>query len=150
MMTKQGKWIPNGREPLVFTFILFILVALYPAISLSESSGHPAAAKGSEAAQTVPSPGNPYWFVQIDYLKPGEGQAASTSWTDADFAAFAKAGMNGVEINLVWGSIEPRRDEYDFALLDSYLASAAKAHIGLYLLFWESLWGEAPPKAVGK
>ena len=150
MMTKQGKWISNGREPLVFTAILFILIALFPAIGLSESSALPGAAKGSEAAQTTPSPGNPYWWVQIDYLKPGEGQAASTPWTDADFAALAKAGMNGVEINLVWGSIEPRRGEYDFALLDSYLASAAKAHIGLYLIFWQSVWAEAPPKVAGK
>jgi len=150
MMTTQGKGISNGREPLVFTAILFILVALYPAIGLSESSALPGTAQGSESARTIPNPGNPYWWVQIDYLKPGEGQASPTPWTDADFAAFAKAGMNGVEINLVWGSIEPRRGEYDFALLDSYLASAAKAHIELYLIFWQSVWGEEPNKETGK
>ncbi len=150
MMTKQGTWISNGRKPLVFSAILFISVALYPASGLSENPGLSGAAKGSETARTIPSPGNPYWWVQIDYLKPGEGQAASTPWTDADFEAFAKAGVNGVEINLVWGSIEPRRGEYDFALLDSYLTSAAKAHIGLYLIFWQSVWAEAPPKVVGK
>jgi len=149
-MTKQGKWVSNLRRSLVFTAILFILVALYPAIGISEVSEVPGASKGSEAAQTIPSPGNPYWWVQIDYLKPGHGQAPATPWTDADFAAFAKEGMNGVEINLVWGSIEPRRGEYDFALLDSYLASAARAHIELYLIFWQSLWAEMPPKVVGK
>ena len=150
LMTKEGKGISNGRGPLVFTAILFILAALYPTIGLSESSGLAGATNGSAAAQTIPSPGNPYWWVQIDYLKAGEGQAASTPWTDADFAAFAKAGMNGVEINLVWGSIEPHRGEYDFALLDGYLASAAKAHIKLYLIFWQSVWGEDPHKISGK
>ncbi len=48
MMTKQGKWISNGRKPLVFTAILFILVALYPAIGLSEGAGLPGAAREAE------------------------------------------------------------------------------------------------------
>ncbi len=151
MVITQRKWSSNGRELLRFTAILFLtLVLLYPAFGVSKSSGLSDAKKGSEAERIIPSPGNRYWWVQIDYLKAGKGQAASTPWTDADFAAFAQAGMNGVEINLVWGSIEPRRGEYDFALLDGYLASAAKANIRLYLIFWQSVWGEAPPKVMGK
>ncbi len=110
----------------------------------------PVAGNGSTTAQNIPGPGNRYWWVQVDYQRPGDTQSASRPWSDADFAAFSRAGLNGVEINLVWGDIEPRRDEYDFALLDSYLASAAKAHIKLYLIFWQSVWAEAPPKVVGK
>jgi hypothetical protein len=150
MMTPQGKWTSNRREPLILTTILFILIALYPDIGLSESSALPGAKKVSEIGRTIPSPGSPYWWVQIDFQKSGEGAGAATPWTDEDFANFAKAGINGVEINLVWGSIEPRQGEYDFALLDSYLASAAKAHIKLYLIFWQSVWAESPPKVVGK
>ena len=150
MMTKQWKRGSNGRKYFVFTATIFVLACLDPAIGLSGDSGHLGAAKGGEEAQAIPSPGNPYWWVQIDYLKPGKSPAASTPWADSDFAALAKWGINGVEINLIWGSIEPRLGEYDFALLDRYLASAAKAHMQLYLIFWESVWGEAPPKVVGK
>lgn len=149
MMTPQGKWISHARALLFCTAVLILLVVFHPAIGLSQSSALPAAEKSGQAARAIPNSGNRYWWVQIDYRKPGEGEAGSTPWTDADFAAFAQAGMNGVEINLVWGSIEPRRGEYDFTLLDRYLASAAKAHIRLYLIFWQSVWAEAPPKVTG-
>lgn len=149
-MSTQRKWSSNGRGLLLFRAVLYILFVLYPAIGFSESSTLPATEEKGQANRVTPDPGDRYWWVQIDYMKPGENGAASAPWTDADFASFAQAGLNGAEINLVWGSIEPRRDEYDFALLDSYLASAARAHIRLYLIFWQSVWAEAPPKVTGK
>jgi hypothetical protein len=151
-MTKRGKGTSKGRILLIFAAILFVSIFLFPTLGLSESSGLPGAARGSAAAPTIPSPGHPYWFVQIDYLKAGEGQAASTPWTDADFVALAKAGMNGVEINLDWADIEPQRDKFDFHLLDRYMAAAGKSHLKIYLLFWESVWrqneGKNPPSWV--
>lgn len=150
MVTMQGKGDFKGRGVLLFTAILFVWVALCPVIGRSQRSAAPNAHKRSTAAHNIPGTGNRYWWVQVDYQKPGDAQAASMPWSDADFAAFAQAGINGVEINLVWGNIEPRRNVYDFSLLDSYLASAAKAHIKLYLIFWQSVWAEAPPKVVGK
>lgn len=50
--------------------------------------------------------------------------------------------MNRVEINLDWADIEPQDGAYDFRLLNRYMAEAAKAHLKIYLLFWESVWGE--------
>ena len=86
----------------------------------------------------------PFWWAQIDFTKPH-----NTPWDDSDFATIAKSGMNGVEINLNWGTLEPRENQYDFQLLDRYMAEAAKAHLKLYLLFWESIWqenqGQNPP-----
>jgi hypothetical protein len=142
MKAKQERGISLGRVLLIPTVILFVLIVLFPVIGYSESSGSSGATDGSEAVQTISSPGNPYWWVQIDYLKLGEGQAATTPWTDTDFATLAKAGMNGVEINLNWADIEPQRGKYDFQLLDRYMAAAAKSHLKIYLLFWESVWNE--------
>jgi hypothetical protein len=86
----------------------------------------------------------PFWWAQIDFTKPH-----NVSWDESDFATLAQSGMNGVEINMLWADIEPQKDQYDFKLLDRYMAEAAKAHLKIYLLFWESLWqedqGKNPP-----
>lgn len=86
----------------------------------------------------------PFWWAQIDYTKP-----QNVPWDDADFAKLAQSGMNGVEINLDWANLEPKENQYDFQLLDRYMAEAARAHLKLYLLFWESIWqqkqGQNPP-----
>lgn len=96
------------------------------------------------AAPDTSSREAPFWWAQIDFTKPH-----NTPWDDLDFATLAQSGMNGVEINLDWGSLEPKENQYDFQLLDRYMAEAAKAHLKLYLLFWESIWqekqGENPP-----
>lgn len=89
----------------------------------------------------MPSRGNPFWWAQIDFTKPH-----NIPWNDADFALLAQSGMNGVEINLDWAEIEPQKDRYDFRLLDGYMEAAAKAHLKIYLLFWESVWGESEGK----
>jgi hypothetical protein len=133
----------------VFAVIVFVLGCLCLALGLLGSLGHFGAAKAGEEGQEIPNPGNPYWWVQIESLKPGKPPGSGTPWADSDFAALAKWGINGVEINLVWGSIEPRRGEFDFALLDRNLALAAKAQMKVYLNFWESLWGDPQTKVVG-
>jgi len=149
MMTKQEKAIPDRRILLIFTVLLFVAIVLLPAIGLCENSG---STHRSAAAQAIPGPENPYWWAQIDYMKPGGGQAASAPYTDADFAALAKAGMNGVEINLNWADLEPQRGKFDFQLLDHYMAAAGKSQLKIYLLFWESVWrqdeGKNPPSWV--
>ncbi len=94
-----------------------------------------------QEAMEIPSRGNPFWWAQIDFTKPH-----NVPWDDSDFAALAQSGMTGVEINLDWGDIEPQKDRYDFQLLDRYLDEAAKSHLKLYFLFWESVWAEAQGK----
>lgn len=54
--------------------------------------------------------------------------------------------MTGVEINLDWADIEPKEGQYNFQLLDRYMAEAAKVHLKIYLLFWESLWAQRQDK----
>jgi len=89
----------------------------------------------------IPSRNHPFWWAQIDFTK-----AHGVPWSDSDFARLARDGMNGVEINMDWADIEPQRGRFDFRLLDRYMAEAAKAHLKLYLLFWESLWGQKQGK----
>ncbi len=83
----------------------------------------------------------PLWAVQIDYT-----QAHGVPWTQEQFDDIARAGMNGVEINLDWGDVEPQKGKYDFQLLATYLDLAARAHLQLYLIFWESVWREQQGK----
>ena len=149
MMTTQSPGGSSETTLRVLAIIIFVLAFLHPAIGLSQTpvSG---TLQVIAHASAIPSPRNPYWWVQVDYLKPGKGSTPSAPWADSDFTALSQWGINGVEINLMWGSIEPRRGEFDFALLDRYLAAAAQAHIQLFPIFWESVWGEAPPKVVGK
>ncbi len=88
----------------------------------------------------MPSRSYPFWWAQIAFTKPH-----SIPWDNADFATLARSGMNGVEINMDWGYIEPQRDRYDFQLLDRYMSEAARSHLKIYLLFWESLGQGNPP-----
>lgn len=89
----------------------------------------------------LPKAGAPFWWAQIDYTRRG-----GAPWDASDFAALAQSGMNGVEVNLDWADIEPQQGRYDFKLLDRYMAEAAKAHLKIYLLFWESVWGQKQGK----
>ncbi|MGH9446925.1 MAG: beta-galactosidase, partial [Terriglobia bacterium] len=89
----------------------------------------------------MPSHSHPFWWAQIDFTKPH-----NIAWDGADFATLARSGMSGVEINLDWAGVEPHDGAYDFRLLDRYMAEAARAHLKIYLLFWESVWGEKQGK----
>ena len=94
-----------------------------------------------EGVPDIQNHDDPFWWAQIDFTKPH-----NIPWDVSDFATLAQSGVNGVEINLDWADIEPQKDQYDFQLLDRYMAEAAKAHLKLYLLFWESLWQEKQGK----
>ena len=84
----------------------------------------------------------PFWWAQILYTK-----SHNIPWSESDFAALAQNGMNGIEINPIWAKIEPQKGQYDFTLLDRYMAQAAKAHLKVYLIFWlsESQGNNPPP-----
>lgn len=110
--------------------LILVLTWIYPAGSSARGQG-----------ATAGSADNVIWSAQIDFTKPH-----ATPWSDADFATLARNGMNRVEINLDWADIEPQRDRYDFQLLDRYMAGAAKSHLKIYLLFWESIWGQKEAK----
>lgn len=123
------------KELLVFAVLALALIVLYPVVGTSK--GSPGFRKDWPG---IPSPGHPFWWAQIGYTKPH-----NIPWDDADFAKLAKSGMNGVEINMDWGAIEPQKGHYNFQLLDRYMAEAAKSHLKIYLLFWESLGQGNPP-----
>ncbi|HEV2500924.1 MAG TPA: beta-galactosidase [Terriglobia bacterium] len=125
------------RELPVLGTIILALIWPYPAAGALKSyqSVH------KEENLEIPRPGDPFWWAQIDFTKPH-----GIAWSVSDFATLAQSGMNGVEINLDWADIEPQKDRYDFQLLDRYMEEAAKVHLKIYLLFWESLWGEKQGK----
>ncbi len=99
----------------------------------------------AQKGTAIPSPGHPIWQAQIDFTKPH-----GVPWAASDFAAIKRSGANRVEINLDWGDIEPEKGQYDFRLLDRYLAGTARSGLKLYLIFWEGVWaeqqGKNPPK----
>ena len=150
MVTNWIRGYSCRRKFHVFLAVFCALVCLSPAISLSQDSMAARQVGAGGQGTVIPSPGNPYWWVQIDYMKhssdPALADTPRVPWADSDFADFARRGMNGAEINLTWDEIEPQRGKYNFELLDRYLASAARANIGLYLIFWESVWAKNPPK----
>lgn len=113
-----------------------LLVCLCSAFGLSEDPQNAGALLAGEGRTSVPS-GTPIWAVQIDFTKPN-----NVPWDTSDFATIAHSGINRVEINLDWNDIEPAKGQYDFHLLDSYLAGAAQAGIKLIPIFWESQWAE--------
>jgi hypothetical protein len=115
----------SDRIALIFfsAAIVMILSCVCPAFGFSGVARNNSTLLAGEGSTGVPS-GAPVWAVQIDFTKPN-----SVPWDASDFAAIAHSGINWVEINLDWGDIEPRQGQYDFKLLDSYLAGTAKAHI---------------------
>ena len=88
----------------------------------------------------MPSRSHPFWWAQIGFTKPH-----NIPWGESVFEKLAQSGMNGVEINMDWTALEPQKGRYDFHILDRYLADAAKAHLKIYFLFWESLGQGNPP-----
>lgn len=132
----------SNRNPIVKASAAIVLVVscLCPAFGLSGTARNPDTLLAGEGTTRVPS-GTPIWAVQIDFTKPN-----NVPWDASDFAAIAHSGINRVEINLDWGDIEPQKGQYNFKLLDSYLAGTAEAHIKLIPIFWESVWAEKQEK----
>ena len=88
----------------------------------------------------MPTRSHPFWWAQISFTQPH-----NVPWGESVFQKLAQSGMNGVEINMDWTALEPRKGRYDFHILDRYLAEAAKAHLKIYFLFWESRGPGCPP-----
>jgi Beta-galactosidase len=122
---------------LIFGAITFALASMYPGAGALQGTQ----ALHWEQWQGVPNHQNPFWWAQIDFTKLHD-----VPWDDSDFAALAQSGVNGVELNMDWADIEPQKDQYDFKLIDRYMAEAAKVHLKLYLLFWECVWGQRQGK----
>jgi hypothetical protein len=123
---------------------LFALAAVFIALAWRHPAvGAPTVSRrmGWESWSGMQTRSHPFWWAQIDFTRPH-----NIPWNGADFAKLARSGMNGVEINLDWADIEPQDGRYDFRLLDRYVAEAAKVHLKIYLLFWESVWGEKEGK----
>ncbi|MEO6964982.1 MAG: beta-galactosidase, partial [Acidobacteriaceae bacterium] len=82
-----------------------------------------------------------FWWAQILFTKSNH-----VPWDQSDFATLAQSGMTGIEINPIWAVIEPQQGQYDFKVLDRYMAEAAKANLKVYLIFWLSeSRGNNPP-----
>lgn len=131
----------NQTKLHVVSALILAFACWYPGAGVLRGSQ----ANGTREEITVPSPGNPIWQAQIDFTKPH-----GVPWSESDFLALKRSGINRAEINMDWGDIEPQKGRYDFKLLDRYLDESSKAGIKMYLIFWESVWGERqgknPPK----
>ncbi len=131
----------NEKAIVIVSAAIFIFLScLCPPFGLAGTPQNAATHLAALGRTGIPS-GAPVWAVQIDFTKPH-----NVPWDASDFATIAHSGINRVEINLDWGDIEPAKGQYDFKVLDSYLAGTAKAHIKLIPIFWESVWGESQGK----
>ena len=132
--------MPQRRYRPYFAALIVGFLALCPLARASKLSR----GTGREGVPDIQNHDAPFWWAQIDFTKP-----QNIPWDESDFVTLAQSGMTGVEINMLWADIEPKKDQYDFKLLDRYMAEAAQAHLKIYLLFWESLWqenqGKNPP-----
>jgi hypothetical protein len=135
----SGLLIQN-KIVIVSKAVLLLACFCFPTIGVSGTSQKAGTMLAGERRTRTPT-GAPIWAVQIDFTRPG-----NVGWDASDFAAIAHSGINRVEINLDWDDLEPKKGQYDFRRLDSYLAAADKADIKLIPIFWESVWGEEQGK----
>jgi len=68
----------------------------------------------------------------VQYLR---GLTPERADWDRDMAAMRRLGFTHIRAWLVWGVLEPRPGQIDFAYLDALLASAARHNLRLLLLF---------------
>lgn len=85
------------------------------------------------------TPAAAIWSTQMQFTDP-----SGAPWSTDAFAALKSDGMNTVEVNLAWNTLEPTRGSFDFSILDAELAHAAAAGIKLVPIFWQSVWGGNP------
>lgn len=108
-----------------------LLCGTLAAVLLTAPSATGAAAKGAAGGGTL-------WATQLDFDNNG------APWSEASFAALKADGLNSVEIDLPWNTIEPSVGTFDFTELDQELANAAAAGIRIVPIFWQSGWGGSP------
>jgi hypothetical protein len=79
------------------------------------------------------------WATQMQFADP-----SGKAWSPAAFQELKSDGMNTVEVNMAWNSLEPSRGTFDFSILDTELQNAATVGIRLVPIFWQSVWGGNP------
>lgn len=110
-----------------------------------EASARPLSAALRPASGPRPGAGPSYKghqlsMVQIDFESP-----SGSPWSLSTFQYLASKHINGVEINLHWNLLEPKKGQFSLGVLKSYLKDAAQLHIVLVPIFWESVWAGNPP-----
>lgn len=85
-------------------------------------------------------------YVTITYAET----LSASAWSESVFAGLAKQGVRYAEVNLEWGAIEPKPGVFNFEVLDSMLHNAARVHVRLLPIFWESVWTGNPPTWITK
>jgi hypothetical protein len=78
------------------------------------------------------------WATQLDFDNHG------TPWSRPSLAALKADGLNSVEIDMPWNTIEPSAGTFNFTELDQELANAAAAGLRIVPIFWQSGWGGSP------
>jgi hypothetical protein len=113
--------------------------------SSSSSSSGAAAPSSSEPSTRQAAPAAPaaawdgtLWATQLQFDDHG------AAWSTASFNALKADGLNSVEIDLPWGTLEPSVNTYNFTELDQTLNNAAAAGIKVVPIFWQSGWGGSP------
>ncbi|HZC25712.1 MAG TPA: beta-galactosidase [Actinopolymorphaceae bacterium] len=97
----------------------------------------PASAAGGGAGHAA-KPASGLWATQLDFDDHG------APWSVSSLAALRADGLNSVEIDMPWNTIEPAAGTFDFAELDQELANASAAGIRVVPIFWQSGWGGSP------
>jgi Beta-galactosidase len=99
----------------------------------------PAATAGSASATAHPRANDgKLWATQLQFDDQGR------PWSVASLTAIRDKGMNSVEINLPWDTLEPSRGQFDFTELDQELDNAAAAGMRIVPIFWQAGWGGSP------
>ncbi len=65
-------------------------------------------------------------------------------WPRKTFAALRGRGIDCAELNIPWGSVEPRPGKFNYQLLDETLANAARARVRIIPIFMFSVWPGNP------
>ncbi|QMU69360.1 beta-galactosidase [Streptacidiphilus sp. P02-A3a] len=123
---------PSGRRTIP-------LLAAAAVVAASDCLVPPASAATSTHATATATTGAPkLWATQLQFDDNG------TPWSVAQFQAIAAKGMDSVEINMPWTTIEPSQGTFSFTELDTELANATAAGIRIVPIFWQAGWSGSP------
>jgi Ricin-type beta-trefoil lectin domain/Beta-galactosidase len=129
--------------PLLCGAVAAVVLGAYGALTGSTASAAPAPARQGAAPAAAPAAASAawdgtLWATQLQFDNNG------TAWSTASFTALKADGLNSVEIDLPWNTLEPSVNTYNFTELDQELANAAAAGIKVVPIFWQSGWGGSP------
>ncbi|SEG69531.1 Beta-galactosidase [Actinacidiphila yanglinensis] len=104
----------------------------------ANAAAHPSGSAARPPKAAAPAWDGTLWATQLQFDDHG------TAWSQASFAALKADGLNSVEIDLPWNTLEPSAGHYDFTELDQELGNAAAAGIKVVPIFWQAGWGGSP------